>query len=210
MARTRIKICGLTREEDIAVAIDAGVDALGFVFAPLSSRKLDVDKAKLLVEKVPAFVDRVGLFQDQEAENVASILDQVPLTLLQFHGNEPVSFCNQFGMPYIKAVRMAEEDALVHVESEFDDAAGLLLDSHQAGKAGGTGKVFDWSRIRQSKMPLIIAGGLDPSNVFEVVRRFEPWAVDVSSGVEAAPGLKDESLVRDFVAEVERGNSLRD
>lgn len=210
MTRTRIKICGLTRVEDTSVAVTAGADALGFVFAPLSPRRLETKQGQVLADSVPAFVDRVGLFQDQDAEQVAKILDQVQLTLLQFHGCESAAFCRQFGLPYIKAVRMGEEDALIRAQAEFADAAGLVLDSHLPGQAGGTGKPFDWSRIRESKLPLIIAGGLDPSNVFEVVHQYRPWAVDVSSGVEESPGIKAKALVQNFIAEVERGNSLRD
>lgn len=210
MTRTRIKICGLTRTEDTLAAVEAGADALGFVFAPLSPRRLRVEQADKLVNRVPAFVDRVGLFQDQEAEEVAMILDQVPLSLLQFHGSESALFCGQFGLPYIKAVSMGEQDALGQAESEFADAAGLVLDSHPIGKAGGTGKPFDWSQIGESRLPLIIAGGLNPTNVFEVVNRYCPWAVDVSSGVEKMAGVKDQSLVEKFIAEVARGNSVRD
>ncbi len=206
MNRTRIKICGLTRQEDVVSVIDAGSDALGFVFAPKSVRRLEKGIARTLVERVPAFIDRVGLFQDQDAEAVARVLDEVPLSLLQFHGSEPASFCRQFGLPYIKAISMTEDDAIARAEKEYRDAAGLVLDSHRVGEPGGTGKPFDWSRIRESSLPLIIAGGLTPSSVAEVVRQFRPWAVDVSSGVESAPGLKDRQLVNQFIKEVARGH----
>lgn len=186
--------------------VDAGADAIGFVFAPLSKRRLEKDLACTLVKGVPAFIDRVGLFQDQDAEDVARVLDEVPLNLLQFHGSESSTFCRQFGMPYIKAISMSDEDAIGRAELEYSDAAGLLLDSHEAGKPGGTGETFDWSAIRQSGLPLIVAGGLTPSNVAGVVRTYRPWAVDVSSGVERGPGIKDKALVEEFIAEVERGH----
>ncbi|HKJ16464.1 MAG TPA: phosphoribosylanthranilate isomerase [Xanthomonadales bacterium] len=206
MKRTRIKICGLTRPQDVCSAVVAGSDALGFVFAPLSARRLEKEAARTLVRDVPAFIDRVGLFQDQEAEEVAGVLDQVPLNLLQFHGSESAEYCRQFGMPYIKAISMTDDDALASAESEFEDAAGLVLDSHQIGKPGGTGVPFDWSGIRESELPLVIAGGLNPSNVSQLVQIYKPWAVDVSSGVESRPGVKDKTLVEKFIAEVERGN----
>lgn len=206
MPRTRIKICGLTRLEDVIAARDAGVDALGFVFAPRSPRRLESDLANSLACAVPAFISRVGLFQDQDAEHVARILDSVPLNLLQFHGSEPPDYCSQFGLPYIKAVSMRQPGALKDAEEAFADAAGLLLDSHEPGGVGGTGEAFDWSRIEASAVPVIIAGGLKPDNVGHVVRSFRPWGVDVSSGVESGPGVKDAALIRSFVQEVESGD----
>jgi phosphoribosylanthranilate isomerase len=210
MAQTRIKICGLTRVDDVVMAVDAGADALGFVFAPRSARRLDAAQAGPLVAKVPAFVDRVGLFQDQDAEEVARVLDQVPLNLLQFHGSEPASFCGQFGLPYIKAVSMGQDNAITKAEAEYADAAGLVLDSHAVGQTGGTGLPFDWSRISECRLPLIIAGGLTPENVFNVVQRHQPWAVDVSSGVESRPGVKEKALIVEFITEVNRGNCSGD
>jgi len=205
MKRTRVKICGLTRLQDVSASVEAGADALGFVFAPLSSRVLDSSTASALVSGTPAFIDRVGLFQDQSDEEVGRILDEVPLSLLQFHGSEPASFCRKFGLPYIKAVSMGLEGALRHAEAEFADAAGLVLDSHEPGKPGGTGLAFDWSLVQACSLPVIIAGGLTVTNVFEAIRKMRPWAVDVSSGVEAAPGVKDSELIKEFIGEVERG-----
>lgn len=210
MRRTRVKICGLTRLEDVAAAVDRGADALGFVFAPRSPRRLDPDQARLLMAAVPAFVVRVGLFQDQDAEDVASALDQAPLNLLQFHGREPAAYCDQFGLPYIKAVSMAVEDSLSRAMHEFPDAAGLLLDSHLPGGPGGTGETFDWSRIGDVGRPLILAGGLTPANVRAAVRQCRPWAVDVSSGVESSPGIKDAGLIKTFIEEVERADRSDD
>ena len=206
MMHTRVKICGMTRSDDTVAAVRAGADALGFVFVPASPRCLSTSDAASLVDGVPAFVSRFGLFQDQDVEQVARILDQVPLNVLQFHGSEPADFCRQFGLPYVKAVRMTEPGALESAEQLYSDASALLLDSHSAGTIGGTGRTFDWSLIIDSSMPLIIAGGLGPENVFELVRTHRPWGVDVSSGVESRPGIKDHDLISKFMSEVDRGN----
>lgn len=204
MNRTRVKICGLTRTGDVDAAVQAGADALGFVFAAGSKRWLDASLAVQLVRRVPAFVTRVGLFLNQDAEEVERVLDQVPLNLLQFHGTEEGGYCRQFGMPYIKAVSAQTGPALERVETEFRDAAGLLLDSHPAGGLGGTGQVLDWSRIEPGRLPLILAGGLTAANVGEAVRQVRPWAVDVSSGVEDRPGIKNATAMREFIKEAKR------
>lgn len=206
MTRTRVKICGLTQGRDVSAAVMAGADALGFVFAPKSRRKLDVETARYLTGEVPAFVSRVGLFQNQEAGEVRRVLDAVPLDLLQFHGDENAAYCGQFGLPYIKAVSMQVPDALGAAERAFVDAVGLLLDSHHPGAPGGTGSAFDWSLVGASKMPLILAGGLTPENAFEAVRQCRPFAVDVSSGVETTPGVKHHSRIVEFVGEVNRAD----
>ena len=201
MTAVRIKICGMTRAADVRAAVAAGVDALGFVFAPRSKRVLDPAVAAELVAQVPAFVSRVGLFMDQDAPEVAAVLDRVPLNLLQFHGAEDAGFCRQFGLPYIKAVSMATENAVQQAEEAFPDASALLLDSHPAGQVGGTGVVFDWSAIPPVSMPLVLAGGLNPGNIRQAVQQVRPWAVDVSSGVESAPGIKSEQLMCEFIQE---------
>jgi len=201
MSSVRVKICGLRRPQDVAAAVHAGADALGFVFVPGSPRCLEADAAADLCRQVPAFVARVGLFLDQEAEYVRHMLRQVPLSLLQFHGREDAAYCRQFGLPYIKAVNLESEDSLVAVEMIYDDAAGILVDSHQTGGMGGTGKLADWSRISAGRLPLILAGGLNPSNVRTAVKTVGPWAVDVSSGVETAPGIKDADAIKRFIAE---------
>lgn len=192
------------------MAVDAGADALGFVFAPRSRRRLDPARARALVGGVPPFVTCVGLFQDQQADEVAGVLEEVPLGLLQLHGSEGAAYCRGFGLPYIKAVSMTDGDALARAERAYGDAAALLLDSHQPGEAGGTGLTFDWSLIGEARMPIILAGGLAPDNVFEAVRALRPWAVDVSSGVESEPGVKDPAKIRAFIDEVERGNRTSD
>ena len=206
MSRTRVKICGITRAQDLRAAVAAGADALGFVFAARSPRRLGTTQAAELVAEVPAFVSRVGLFLDQEPAEVRSVLAEVRLELLQFHGREPADYCRQFGLPYIKAVAMAPGVDLAAVEQEFNDAAALLLDSHQAGEIGGTGRPFDWSLVRTVHLPLVLAGGLDAGNVAAAVRQVRPWAVDVSSGVEDAPGVKNAARIEQFINEVNREN----
>ena len=197
----RVKICGLTRQEDVQAAVDAGADALGFVFAPRSRRVLEPGMAKGLVCRVPAFVARVGLFMDPSYDEVSSVLDRVPLSLLQFHGSEDAAFCRRFGLPYIKALGMGSAPELQQAERQYSDAAGLLLDSHRSGEVGGTGQSFDWSRIPVLGLPLVLAGGLTPENVRQAVRVVRPWAVDVSSGVEDAPGIKNAEKMRKFISE---------
>lgn len=204
MTAVRVKICGFTRASDVRAAVVAGADALGFVFAPRSKRVLTIPRAAELVTGVPAFVSRVGLFMDQDYQAVARILDQVPLNLLQFHGAEDAAFCRRFGLPYIKAVSMDSDRAVERAGQEYPDASALLLDSHPAGGVGGTGMVFDWSLISQSSLPLVLAGGLEPGNVRQAIERLKPWAVDVSSGVETAPGIKSEALMREFIKEAKR------
>jgi len=197
----RVKICGLTRAGDVHAAVRAGADALGFVFAPRSKRVLRAPLAAELAAAVPAFVCRVGLFMDQDFDSVARILDRVPLSLLQFHGSEEAAFCRRFGLPYIKAVSMTPRGAVERAAEKYPDAAALLLDSHPVGETGGTGRVFDWSRVTAAPLPLVLAGGLTPDNVRQAVKQVRPWAVDVSSGVEVAPGIKSEELMDQFIKE---------
>lgn len=204
MTVVKVKICGMTRRRDVRAAVLAGADALGFVFAPRSKRVLTATRAAELVTGVPAFVSRVGLFMDQDSGAVAAILDQVPLNLLQFHGAEDAEFCRQFGLPYIKAVSMNSAGVVERAAEEYGDAAGLLLDSHPAGGVGGTGRAFDWSLVPECALPLVLAGGLAPGNVRQAVEQVRPWAVDVSSGVESAPGIKSEALMHEFIKEAKR------
>ena len=204
MNGVRVKICGITRSVDIQAAVRAGVDALGFVFAQRSKRVLEPSLAAELVAQVPAFISRVGLFMDQDSDAVASVLDRVPLNLLQFHGTEDAAYCRQFRLPYIKAVSMVSDQAVQQALDEYPDAAALLLDSHAPGGVGGTGVVFDWSMIPAASMPLVLAGGLRPGNVRQAVAQVKPWAVDVSSGVEDTPRIKNEELMREFIQEAKR------
>jgi len=206
-AHTRIKFCGMTRAQDIAQAGELGVDAIGLVFAQRSSRRLDIEQARALREGVADGIDVVALFMDSDVALVQRVIDDVQPTLLQFHGNEDEAFCRSFGVPYLKAVAMGGDvarDAL----SRHPHAFALLLDSHAAGGAGGTGERFDWSRIpRDIGRPFFLAGGLHPDNVFDAVCAVRPWGVDVSSGIESAPGEKDVAKMRRFVEQVRRADA---
>lgn len=202
MSRTRIKICGLTRPEDVRAAVDAGADAIGFVFYPPSPRNLSFERAAELAALLPPFVTAVGLFVNPEPEWVAQACAAVPLQLLQFHGDETDAECARHGRPWIKAARMRPGVDLVEFCASHPGARGILLDAFVDGYGGG-GKTFDWSLIPPDLgRPLILSGGLDSANVAEAVRRVRPWAVDVSSGVEAAKGIKDAAKIAAFIAGV--------
>lgn len=203
MNSTRVKICGLTRPEDVDAAVSAGADALGFVFVPRSPRCLETADARVLAGRVPAFVARVGLFMDPTEDEVAAVLERVPLCSLQFHGSESPAFCARFGRPYIKALAMGAAGEADRA-ADYPDAAALLLDSHEPGAPGGTGRSFDWDVIPPLPRPLVLAGGLNPGNVHRAVQRVRPWAVDVSSGVEEAPGIKSAAKMIEFINEAKR------
>lgn len=205
MARTRIKICGITRDQDLHAVLDAGADALGFVFYPPSPRYVAPEQAQRLARQVPPFVTRVGLFVNAAPEQVRQVLQDVPLELLQFHGDEDAAYCAQFGRPWIKAIRMRPGVDLLESATEFSGAQALLVDAFVDGYGGG-GQAFDWSLIPASlPLPLILSGGLHPANVGSAVRAVRPWAVDVSSGVEVVggpKGIKDSHRIEEFVAGV--------
>lgn len=203
MRRTRVKICGLTRIQDLDIAVDAGADAVGFVFHPASPRAVTPEQARHLCEALPAFVTAVGLFVDASAEQVRATLGRVPLEVLQFHGEEAPEFCASFGRRWIKAVRMREEVDLRSERRRYAGAAGLLLDTFDPRLAGGTGARFDWSRIPDTlARAIILAGGLDAENVVEAIRRVGPYGVDVSGGVESSKGVKDAAKIRLFMQRV--------
>lgn len=196
----RTKVCGITRLEDLRNVLDAGADAIGLVFYPKSKRYVDLELAAELVAAVPAFVTVTGLFVDEIPENIQKILDVLPLDLLQFHGNESPAYCQQFKKPYIKAVRVQASMDLVQYATNFKGARGLLLDAFVDGVPGGTGHTFDWTLIPgQLSLPLILSGGLNPLNVTEAIQAVKPYAVDVSSGVEIHPGVKDAQKIQDFI-----------
>jgi len=201
MPRTRIKICGLTREEDVDAAVDAGADALGFVLWPGSSRAIDPGRLAHLAARVPAFVTRVGLFVDQDpafVERCAPWLD-----LIQYHGEETPDQCRRAPRDWIKALRMRDGLDLPAAAAAYREARALLLDAYKPGVPGGTGEVFDWSRIPASlAKPVILAGGLGPHNVGEAIRTVRPFAVDVSGGVERERGVKDPAKLRAFIHQV--------
>jgi phosphoribosylanthranilate isomerase len=197
----RVKICGITRAQDLHAACDAGADALGFVFYEKSPRHLTIDAAAALVRELPPFVQAVGLFVNAEPAFIEAVLRAVPLDLLQFHGDETPADCARVGRPFIKAVRVNRDTDLLKCAADFEAARGLLLDAWVAGVPGGTGERFDWSLIPSDlPKPVILSGGLAPDNVAEAVERVRPWAVDVSSGVEVTKGIKDAHKIAQFIA----------
>ncbi|MDA8390346.1 MAG: phosphoribosylanthranilate isomerase [Gammaproteobacteria bacterium] len=190
--RTRVKICGITRIQDAMAAVEAGADAVGFVFYRPSPRCVEIDAAAAIMAALPPFVTPVGLFVDAAEDWVRQVLSCAPLALLQFHGSEPPAYCGAFGRPYIKVVRMAPGTDVGAQARLYGAAAGLLLDTYDAARPGGTGASFDWARVPADLgRPLVLAGGLTPDNVGLAVAQVRPYAVDVSGGVESAPGIKD-------------------
>ncbi|MCG8027477.1 MAG: phosphoribosylanthranilate isomerase [Candidatus Thiodiazotropha taylori] len=206
--RTRIKICGITRTEDALTATRLGADAIGLVFYPPSPRSVSAEQAQRIVKSLPPFVTVVGLFVNEDRAVIEQILNQVPLDLLQFHGDESAEDCSGFGRPWIKAIRMRQETDLLSLEQQYKDASGLLLDTYQAGVPGGTGKTFDWDLVPESLAGrVILAGGLNSENVTRAVASLHPYAVDVSGGVEAAKGIKDAAKIEAFITGVMRGDN---
>ena len=206
MPITRIKFCGITRAEDVAEAASLGVHALGFVFCTTSPRALAADTARTLLADCPPFITRVGLFMDQEASTIKDILAKVPLDLLQFHGAEPASFCASFRRPYIKSIAMGSGRGSV-LAQQFPSAQALLLDSNDLGQPGGSGESFDWQAVpAQMNKPVILAGGLTAENVTAAINQVWPYAVDVSSGIESAKGVKDKAKMKQFVNAVRAAN----
>ena len=199
--RVRVKICGLTSVNAASAAAYAGADAIGLVFYPRSSRHLaDLGLAREIAFAAGPLINIVGLFVDPQPQEVESVLARVPLTLLQFHGDESESFCRSFARPYLKALRMKPGMDVTAQASSYESAAGLLLDAYHPVMPGGTGAVFDWRRIPPSlPRPLILAGGLRPENITDAINIVRPWAVDVSGGVESSPGVKDPALIREFI-----------
>ena len=200
--RTRIKICGITREEDLEVAVQAGVDAIGFVFYPPSKRCISPERARQLADLLPPFVTATGLFVNEPSDVVQKTADIARLQLLQFHGEEPPEFCEQFTLPYLKAARVVPGLDLVKYERSFKTARGVLLDAFVEGYGGG-GEVFDWSLIpKEVAARAVLSGGLRAENVGAGILSLRPLGVDVSSGVEQGKGIKDAALIRRFVAAV--------
>ncbi len=196
--RTRIKICGLTREADVDAAVEAGADAIGFVFYEKSPRHVSLLRAKELARRLPVFVTPVGLFVNAGAATLEAAVQAIPQLLPQFHGDETVEDCRRPGRPYLRAARMAPGFDLLDFASRFSDAQALLLDAHVDGYGGG-GKVFDWSVIPHDvPLPVVLSGGLHAGNVIPGIQLVRPWAVDVSSGVESAKGIKDAESIRRF------------
>jgi len=205
--RTRIKICGITRAQDGIAAAQSGADAIGLVFYPPSPRFLNVERAREIRDALPPFVQTVALFVNPDAAQVAQVIGRVQPALLQFHGEETPAFCAQFGLPYVKACRVAPGVDLLKYLLAFPSASGWLLDAH-VEEYGGVGASFDWSLVPEKlERPLVLSGGLTRENVAKAVRRVRPWAVDVSSGVESAKGIKDAAKIAAFIAEVRNADA---
>jgi len=210
MRRTRVKICGLTRESDVVDAVGVGSDAVGLVFYARSPRYVETEQARRLLDILPPFVTSVGLFVDADPELVRTVLARVPLDSLQFHGDEPPDYCGAFDRPWIKALRMRPDTDLEAQVERYREARGLLLDTYDPGIAGGTGRRFDWELVPEWLAPsIILAGGLSPENVAEAVGRLKPYAVDVSGGVESAKGVKDRAKMEAFMQGVKDGDESR-
>ena len=215
---TRIKICGITRMEDVLAAANSGADAIGLVFYERSPRHVGIAQAAQLAAALPPFVSVVGLFVDADEAFVREVLSNVSLDMLQFHGDETPEYCAQFGKPYLKAIRVKAGVDLLQCAAHFCSAKGLLLDAHVEGIPGGTGAVFDWTLIpKQLPLPVILSGGLDAGNVAAAIKQVRPYAVDVSSGVEAGgvaaakgintlKGIKDAAKVARFIQEVKKSD----
>jgi len=201
--RTRAKICGIRETEHALCAAEHGADAIGLVFHEPSPRAVTAAAAARICEALPPFVTTVGLFVNARAERVRAVLDEVPLDLLQFHGDETPAQCESFGRPWMRAVRVAGDIDLLKCAFEFGRARALLLDASVAGEFGGTGRSFDWALVpRPFPMPIVLSGGLTPENVGEAVAKVQPWAVDVSSGVEVSRGVKDCARIEAFLRSV--------
>jgi len=203
MNRTRVKICGFTSVQQATYAAYAGADAIGLVFFPPSPRHVSIAQAQKIVAALPAFTSVVALFVNTAEDQINKILQQVPIDLLQFHGNESAHQCRLYDKPYIKAIRMQADTDVATLTTEYHDAAGLLLDAYHPNAQGGTGHQFDWDLIPTScALPLILAGGLDAHNAGAAIQQVHPYALDVSSGVESSKGIKDNNKIAAFLTEV--------
>lgn len=219
----RIKLCGITDPDTAQFAALCGVDAIGLVFVPASSRYVTIAQAQAIITALPPYVSVVALFQDESSDTVAQVLAECSVDMLQFHGKESLAYCERFSRPYVKAIPMAataqSENQWLDYSAQFPSARGYLLDSHAPNSMGGSGKTFDWYELAQQRQEtaqssvqnstqqrawqhLVLAGGLHAGNVAEAIRVTQPWAVDVSSGVESAPGVKDRAKIQQFVAAV--------
>jgi phosphoribosylanthranilate isomerase len=206
----RVKICGITRREDLLTVAASGADAIGLVFYDKSPRHVSIEQAAGLLGALPPFVTVVGLFVNAPADFVREVLAQVSLDVLQFHGDETPEYCEQFRKPYLKAIRVRPGVDLLQCAAHYRKAQGLLLDAYVEGIPGGTGAVFEWSLIPEALRPrIILSGGLDDGNVAAAITQVRPYAVDVSSGVEAAKGIKDALKVMRFMHEVKRTDYKR-
>ena len=205
--RTRIKICGITNPRAASEAINAGADALGLVFYEPSPRYVDIASALQVSAMAYPFVTLVGLFVNADQHKVSEILSKVPLQLLQFHGDEPREYCESFGLPYMKALRVREGIDIAAEARAYASAQAILLDTYKKGVPGGTGESFNWDLVPKLDQPVVLAGGLDSDNVRHAINEVKPYAVDTSGGVESAPGVKDPDRMRAFVEQVRQADS---
>ncbi|OTG67325.1 phosphoribosylanthranilate isomerase [Acinetobacter silvestris] len=211
--RTRAKICGITRPEDVKSAVDLGADAIGLVFFEPSPRHVSIQLAKVLAQHVPAYVSIVGLFVNATSAEIAQVLDQVPLDILQFHGDETPEQCQAIAQQnkrrWYKAIQVKPELDVIKTIKSYQDAgaSAVLLDAWHPELKGGTGHQFDWSQFPKLDIPLILAGGLKPDNVEDAIKTTQAFAVDVSGGVESAKGIKDQQLIEHFMQGVQRGSA---
>ena len=201
--RTRVKMCGFTRVEDAVLAAELGVDAIGLVFYPPSPRHVSLAQAAAITQALPAFVSVVALFVDAAEAQISEVLQSISIDCLQFHGDELPDACSRYAKPYIKALRVQDDTDIVNFASRYGSASGLLLDAYHPDAKGGTGQAFDWRLLpKQCALPIILAGGLQPEVVKDAIRQYHPYALDVSSGVEAAKGIKDAAKMAAFLKEV--------
>lgn len=199
--RVRIKMCGMTREEDIVCAAELGVDAVGLIFYPQSPRCVSLTQAKKILHQLPLFVDAVAVLVNPSSLLVDEILNELPIVWLQFHGEESPEFCSQFKKPYIKALQVSTAASIYKYSADYQQASAILLDTPSDNSYGGTGKTFDWGLIPQNlDKPFILSGGLNPTNVGPAVNKCFPYAVDVCSGIESAHGIKDHEKMSQFVS----------
>jgi phosphoribosylanthranilate isomerase len=206
--RTRVKICGITSVNDGLAAARHGADAIGLIFYPPSPRLVTLERAREIAQSLPLFVARVAVFVNAARAEVEAVIAACRPDLLQFHGEETADFCRGFGVSYLRSLRVREGVDLLESLSPFNDAAGWLLDAYRQELYGGTGEVFDWDLVpRAAARPLVLSGGLDAENVGAAIRRVRPWAVDVSSGVEAAKGVKDERRIAAFMEAVRNADA---
>lgn len=205
MLRVRTKICGITRVEDAICAVNAGADAIGLVFYAPSPRNVSIEQAQKICSALPPFVTVVALFVDEDRKVIEQVCQALPINLLQFHGDESEKDCLGFTIPYIKAIRVRLDSDVHRAEEEYKSARAILVDTYKKGVAGGTGELFDWSLVpAKHNKPLILAGGLTPENIRKAIQTVQPYAVDVSGGVELEKSIKDHEKVSQFIKEVSR------
>ena len=213
MSRTRIKICGITRIDDALCAASAGADAIGLIFYPPSPRVVTIEQATSISDVLPPFVSTVALFLNASVHEVGDVIQHLRPSTLQFHGDEDAAFCTQFGVPFIKAIRVGElmrPHDLLEYADEFKTARAVLLDTLAQGLYGGSGESFDWKLIpTEMRRRVLLSGGLHPENVSGAIQLIRPWAVDVSSGVEASKGVKDHARIHKFIEEVRNADASR-